>query len=302
MKLEDAIKLGLGLKGIITHASTVTMQEALTTMATELELQRTQEPVAVVERVHGQMCLQFVWGKTIYDMPVGMKLYAHPMVAADCIAELKQKLDDSQSTVRASSRKIAVYSDQLKVKDDLIASLEAQYKDLEQKLAAQANMQVVDDKPKQTSRYDWSKAPAWAMWAATDDNGQAWYYNEKPREHPTGWVIPFKHGAQAARCWNLNVSAIADWRNSLEQRPKPVGVELVNTKLPPVAAPIEKPKEYITVNNHEIHLGDVRAVSFPTEQGCYSVVINGGITFPCNANNQPRADIVVAWKAYREAN
>ena len=83
MKLEDAIRIGLGLRA----ASSMQMQEALTTMAAELEMMRTQEHVAAVDRVHGQMCLQFGDGRTIYDMPVGMKLFARPVLAVKSTVE-----------------------------------------------------------------------------------------------------------------------------------------------------------------------------------------------------------------------
>lgn len=290
MKLEDAIKLGLGLKGIINHASTVTMQEALTTMATELELLRTQYPVAIVDRVHGQMCLQFVWGKTLYDMPVGMQLFAHPMVA------LKHS------------------HEKLKIKDDLIASLEAKCKDLEQKLAAQANVHGGDDKPKQTSRYDWSKAPEWAMWAATDENGKKFFYEDIP-VLVDGYNFWTRNSLGQYELCRMNNS---DWQSSLEQRPQS-GVELVHPKFPPVrhgvgdivesdypfdGATIQnvKPARFVETNAHEIDLKRVQCISRPDEKGRYFVTLVSGIELPVDNKLYPHAVLSAQWKAYGEAN
>jgi hypothetical protein len=68
------------------------------------------------------------------------------------------------------------------------------------------------------SRYDWSKALAWASFAATDANGVVFWYAEKP------------HIDKAGACWNIhgdgqyylvdNVGPCAEWRNTLEARPQ----------------------------------------------------------------------------------
>jgi uncharacterized protein YoxC len=69
------------------------------------------------------------------------------------------------------------------------------------------------------SRYDWSKAPEWAKWRATDENGLCHWYENKP--------IAYGH------CWRskdiLQLSYYGepcpDWRNTLEQRPLPESTE-----------------------------------------------------------------------------
>lgn len=299
MKLEDAIKIGLGISPI----SLATAEEALTVMAAELEMMRTQEPVAAVERVHGQICLQFGDGRTIYDMPVGMKLFAHPVVA------LKHSLE------------------QTKIKDDLIASLEAQCKDLASKLSSKTNTLTVDELPKhdgqaQTSRYDWSKAPEWAMWAATEQNGNVWYYNDKPKKGYKGWVMAFKDGSKTARCWNLNISAISDWQSSLEKRPQSAtqrvevtGEGQFGVELPPVRHGVQsdypfdgatihnvKPARFVETNAHEIDLKRVQCISRPNEKGRYFVTLVSGIDLPVEDNLYPHAVLSKQWRAYGEAN
>lgn len=72
--------------------------------------------------------------------------------------------------------------------------------------------------PKSTL-YDWSDAPDWAQWAATDKNGRAFWYKYRPdvsvQEEPWIYTSMYKiieenHHA-VLRC--------VDWKDSLEQRP-----------------------------------------------------------------------------------
>jgi hypothetical protein len=63
------------------------------------------------------------------------------------------------------------------------------------------------------SRYDWSKAPDWARYAATDDGGASYWFEVEPkaRESIGEWV------SCRGYCESINT----DWRKSLEPRPKP---------------------------------------------------------------------------------
>lgn len=70
-----------------------------------------------------------------------------------------------------------------------------------------------------TTRYDWTKAPEWAMWAATDEDGDRYWYEEIPRQAEVCdfWV------ADEGRGQNEEILPLfaycPDWRESLERRP-----------------------------------------------------------------------------------
>ncbi len=71
----------------------------------------------------------------------------------------------------------------------------------------------------QQTKYPWHLAPDWAMWAATDESGEAYWYALEP------WMT------SVAECWvsdpyDIDPTEIgyfpdlrADWQNSLEKRP-----------------------------------------------------------------------------------
>lgn len=65
-------------------------------------------------------------------------------------------------------------------------------------------------------RYAWSEAPSWANWAATDENGYFFWYEEEPFIHGVGWDI---RGESKYQCVKL-LNHCADWRLSLEARPQ----------------------------------------------------------------------------------
>jgi hypothetical protein len=60
------------------------------------------------------------------------------------------------------------------------------------------------------SRYDWSKAPEWARYAATDDSGCSFWYQRDPVKGHGLW-----HGA-GGRSERMRY---AEWAESLESRP-----------------------------------------------------------------------------------
>ena len=70
--------------------------------------------------------------------------------------------------------------------------------------------------PKKTTMYNWSEAPDWAQWAATDANGSAFWYEAKPYAEIwiQQWLPNHKQysGAPSANC-------LVSWKVSLEERP-----------------------------------------------------------------------------------
>ena len=62
-------------------------------------------------------------------------------------------------------------------------------------------------------KYDWSKAPEWARYAATDEDGTTWWFENEPVEIDYGWD---SNGGR----WQV---VSIDWRDSLEARPEVVG-------------------------------------------------------------------------------
>jgi hypothetical protein len=64
---------------------------------------------------------------------------------------------------------------------------------------------------------DWKDAPEWAKWLAMDDNGEWYWFIEKPTLLDEGdecgyWNAPF--GSY------LHVEVGVDWKTTLEERPQ----------------------------------------------------------------------------------
>ena len=72
--------------------------------------------------------------------------------------------------------------------------------------------------PKSTL-YDWSKAPDWAQWAATDSNGRAFWYRRKPDICVVGECWQYTSMCERAVETHPAVLRCVDWKDSLEQRP-----------------------------------------------------------------------------------
>lgn len=70
------------------------------------------------------------------------------------------------------------------------------------------------DKPK--TRYDWSKAPEWAQWAATDKNGNVFWFNTMP-QIVAGTTIFNNGDGRPLKIDNLGMCE--DWATSREARP-----------------------------------------------------------------------------------
>ena len=69
---------------------------------------------------------------------------------------------------------------------------------------------------KKTTVYDWSKAPDWAQWAATDSNGVVYWYEVKPYvdRFSNRWM-PSRREVRPAPDAHCPVN----WEESLEERP-----------------------------------------------------------------------------------
>lgn len=72
--------------------------------------------------------------------------------------------------------------------------------------------------PKPKTRYDWSKAPEWAQWAATDKNGVTHFYEIAPylEDDFDEWLTQYKYKRSPEPCI---LDHSGDWRDSLERRP-----------------------------------------------------------------------------------
>jgi hypothetical protein len=62
----------------------------------------------------------------------------------------------------------------------------------------------------------WDKLPEWAKFIAQDSNGEMWMYATKPSADAETELWATKE----SRCERLPSGAIADWRFSLQWRPK----------------------------------------------------------------------------------
>ena len=66
--------------------------------------------------------------------------------------------------------------------------------------------------------YDWSKAPAWANWAATNEDGEVWWHERKPEileRDDYLWFDKKRCELAGESVKNRSVT----WDQSLEQRP-----------------------------------------------------------------------------------
>jgi hypothetical protein len=66
-------------------------------------------------------------------------------------------------------------------------------------------------------RYPWDNAPYWANYAATDLNGEQWWFEFKPSKGETIWVQPPK--GRCSRLQRKASNANFFWEYSLDKRP-----------------------------------------------------------------------------------
>lgn len=67
--------------------------------------------------------------------------------------------------------------------------------------------------PEAGTLYDWSQAPEWANWAATDKDGRVWWYKTEPRASHEKWL------GENSYIESTLPSPSVPWDHSLEQRP-----------------------------------------------------------------------------------
>lgn len=63
-------------------------------------------------------------------------------------------------------------------------------------------------------RYPWHEAPEWAKYAATDRDGQMWWFEERPKLHGAEWA----HGFDNCRVEQINLEC-PEFAETLETRP-----------------------------------------------------------------------------------
>lgn len=61
---------------------------------------------------------------------------------------------------------------------------------------------------------DWSNAPDWANWKATDENYEVWWFAYKPYPIFSGWTN------NIGKCQVAGKEVTANWKSSLQQRPR----------------------------------------------------------------------------------
>lgn len=68
----------------------------------------------------------------------------------------------------------------------------------------------------QESKYPWHEAPEWAMWAATDEDGEANWIELEPIKSDRAWINFMGYISGIGYFPEL----AKDWQNSLEKRPE----------------------------------------------------------------------------------
>ena len=68
--------------------------------------------------------------------------------------------------------------------------------------------------------YDWSKAPDWAQWAATDADGNAFWYHRKPEKSTPELVWFYTHVSDEVMPSSDILRYTSNWEDSLEERPE----------------------------------------------------------------------------------
>jgi hypothetical protein len=108
--------------------------------------------------------------------------------------------------------------------DGLVGSQAQMYIRAEDVLTLSKFIEQHPDEPeKPATRYDWSTAPEWAMWAATDEYGAQTFFEDRPLLTDNGgmkmWIPPLiRSNILVFRSSRLD-TRIQDFFDSLEQRP-----------------------------------------------------------------------------------
>jgi len=70
-----------------------------------------------------------------------------------------------------------------------------------------------------SNKYPWEWAPKWAEWAATDEDGRAYWYEEKPVQRPVQEAILWFSYTGEDLFLGYSPHADIPWDQSLEKRP-----------------------------------------------------------------------------------
>jgi hypothetical protein len=116
---------------------------------------------------------------------------------------MQKKLDKNEFIMTTLSRE--------ELESLFIVCLKAFYrfnlKELLDKHSAKQNKECVD-------LYPWHKAPEWAKYAATDRDGQMWWFEKRPKIHGAEWA----HGFDNCRVERINLEC-PEFAETLESRP-----------------------------------------------------------------------------------
>lgn len=67
--------------------------------------------------------------------------------------------------------------------------------------------------------YPWNEAPIWAKWAATDEKGEAYWFQVKPVQSAIMWQPKRKVGQFCKIKSFTKLSINVDWKKTLQKRP-----------------------------------------------------------------------------------
>ncbi len=87
-------------------------------------------------------------------------------------------------------------------------------------IAREHNAAVVSElatRDEQAPRLDWSKAPDWAQWWATDANGESYYYEVEPGLRATTWAVASTERFMSAGKVEFGGR---NWRTLVQRRPR----------------------------------------------------------------------------------
>jgi hypothetical protein len=73
--------------------------------------------------------------------------------------------------------------------------------------------------PKTQDVIAWDRLPEWAEWAARDEGGEVWAYDEEPQYRVDGWVFESTI-ARIDDFPGIVQIGTADWRESKQRRPR----------------------------------------------------------------------------------
>lgn len=272
MNLEKAVRIGLGLRA----ARSTEMAEALSVLANEIESRDNQKPVAVVDRVLGQMFVKWADGKSLYQVEVGTKLYSRPNVGGEKIVGVlgeTQQYDWSQAPHWAN-------------------------------WAAKTL----------NGRVNFFRNKPYASNVGQDNDGNTYKFHEENfiyydslEQRPTDPTI--RHGAASGHEKYLVTTAQAKQpvgflfqgnkdMPARECYPRPSTLCTSDCNCPPTLTVNAKSTvRYVETNEHLIDLRRVQCVSYVSNDS-YHVTLVSGVTFPVDDKLYPRKQFIEQLVAY----